>query len=89
MSPGSWLWEAQRVVFYGVWGPLGWLDAWKCECLEDLGSGKPSVSYSTVSGGSWEVSAVAKVGSMGDAAWRKSTANYGVLAKVGSMGDAD
>ena len=67
----------------------GAAEGWKCECLKDLGSGKLNVSYSTVSGGSWEVSAVAKVGSMGDAAWRKSTANYGALAKVGSMGDAD
>ena len=30
-----------------------------------------------------------KVGSMGDATWRKSIVNSGVLAKVGSMGDAD
>ena len=61
----------------------GVAEGWRCECLEDLGSGKLNVSYSTVSGGSWEVSVPAKVGSMGDAAWRKSTANYGVPAKVG------
>jgi len=58
-------------------------EGWRCECLKDLGSEKLNVSYSTVSGGSWEVSVPAKVGSMGDAAWRKSTANYGVPAKVG------
>ena len=51
----------------------GAAEGWKCECLKDLGSGKLSVSYSTVSGGSWDVSAVAKVGNMGDAAWRIGT----------------
>ena len=61
----------------------GVAEGWRCECLEDLGSGKLNVSYSMVSGGSWEVSVPAKVGSMGDAAWRKSTANFGVPAKVG------
>ena len=67
----------------------GAAEGWKCECLEDLGSGNLNVQYSTVSGGSWEVSATAEAGSIGDAAWRTSTANYGVPAKVGSMGDAD
>ena len=33
----------------------GAAEGWKCECLEDPGSGKLNVSYSTVSGGSREV----------------------------------
>ena len=49
----------------------GGAEGWRCECLEDLGSGKLNVSYSTVSGSSWEISFPAKVGRMGDAAWRK------------------
>ena len=53
----------------------GVAEGWKCACLEDLGFGKLNVSYSTVSGDSWGVSVPAKVGSMGDAAWRKSIAN--------------
>ena len=66
-----------------AWKPQGSLEAGNDKCLEDLGSGKLNVLYSTVSGSSWEISFPAKVGSMGDAAWRKSTANYGVPAKVG------
>ena len=71
-----------------AWKLLGGVEAGSDKCLEDLSSGKLNVSYSTVSGGSWEVSAPAKVGSIGDAAWRKSIVIYGILAKVGSMGDA-
>ena len=50
---------------YGV-GPLKKLFArlrrfGSGECLEDLGSGKLNVSYSTVSGGSWEVQFLTKL----------------------------
>ena len=53
MSPGSWLWEAQCVVFYGVLKPLGRLVAGRNEYLADPGSGRLNVLYSTVSGVSW------------------------------------
>ena len=46
---------------------MGRLEVGNDDCLEDLGSGKLSVPYSTVSGSSWAVSVPAKVGSMGDA----------------------
>ena len=60
-------------AFYGAWKLQGSLKAGNDECLEDLGSGKLNVPYSTVSGGFWEV-------------WRLEMAN---VSRIWALGDSD